>query len=549
MQRPTLAKRVWLLFPLATVAFYFYGLNHLPFIGPDEPRYAEVAREMLMRGDPVTPTLGGHRWFEKPALLYWIVMSGFAAFGVSEWAARFGMACAGLLTSLVIYWLGRRTFGRADPSGAESRGAALWSAAALASSAGMIGFSRGVNYDILLALTLTATLACFFVSELEGDVRRRRWWLAGFYAATGASLLAKGLVGIVLPSGIIAAYFLLRRECPHRLARQSLLWGVPLALAVAAIWYVPVLLKHGWPFIDQFFIQHHFQRFASNKYHHPQRFYYYVPILLMFAFPWTACLATALVSGVRRVTLPCAQGDVARLRVFALAWCLVPVLFFTFSQSKLPGYILPALPGAALLVGDQLVRFLRGEGGKVTMCLTGALLLALGIGVLIYVARTGYLQTSCAIIIAAPLVVAGALVLFLARTARARIVLTASAVFITVGLTIHCAAGRLGESESAHNLLQQADARGYASAPVYHMYTMEYTTVYYAAGRLAYEADGEPVRYEGAAQVAEAAERHGGAILVLIHSGYEQQLTEYKRIQTEVVGDNGTVTLVAVRPK
>ncbi|HEX8650521.1 MAG TPA: glycosyltransferase family 39 protein [Pyrinomonadaceae bacterium] len=548
MQRPTLAKRAWLLFPLATVAFYFYGLGHLPFIGPDEPRYAEVAREMFMRGDLVTPTLGGHEWFEKPALLYWIVMSGFAAFGVSEWAARFGMACAGLLTSLIIYWLVRRAFERADPAGAESRGVALGSATALASSAAMIGFSRGVNYDIILALTLTAALACFFVSELEGDVRRRRWWLAGFYAVMGAALLAKGLVGIVLPAGIIAAYFLMRRERPHRVARLSLLWGVPLALAVAAIWYVPVTLKHGWPFIDQFFIQHHFQRFVSNKYHHPHRFYYYVPVLLMLAFPWTAFLATALVSGVRRGTLR-AQGVEARLRVFALAWCLVPVIFFSFSQSKLPGYILPALPGAALLVGDQLALFLRGEGGKVTMRLTGALLLLIGTGAVVYVLRTGYLQTSCAIIIAMPLVIAGAFVLFLARMARARIVLTASAMFVAVVLTIHCAAWHVGESESAYNLLQQADARGYASAPVYHMYTMDYTTVYYAAGRLAYGADGEPVRYEGAAQVAEEAERRGGPILVLIHSKYAEQLTEYKRIQTEVIGDNGTVTLVAVRPR
>ncbi|HUQ32577.1 MAG TPA: hypothetical protein VM095_10685, partial [Pyrinomonadaceae bacterium] len=88
----TLAKRAGLLFFLAVAAFYLYGLGHLPLLGPDEPRYAEVAREMYLRGDWVTPTLGGHTWFEKPALLYWMMMASYHFFGVSEWAARLGPA-------------------------------------------------------------------------------------------------------------------------------------------------------------------------------------------------------------------------------------------------------------------------------------------------------------------------------------------------------------------------------------------------------------------------------------------------------------------------
>src|SRR4051812_33489535 len=99
--------RVWPLFLLAAALFYFYGLGHLPLLGPDEPRYAEVAREMFVRGDFVTPTLGDHTWFEKPALLYWMMMAGYRFFGVSEWAARLGPALAGLLTALLIYWAGR----------------------------------------------------------------------------------------------------------------------------------------------------------------------------------------------------------------------------------------------------------------------------------------------------------------------------------------------------------------------------------------------------------------------------------------------------------
>ncbi|HEX8097465.1 MAG TPA: glycosyltransferase family 39 protein, partial [Pyrinomonadaceae bacterium] len=108
MQGSGLAKRVWLLLVFAATVFYFYGLGRIPLLGADEPRYAEVAREMLVRRDPVTPTLGGHNWFEKPALLYWMMMAAFNAFGVSEWAARVGSACSGLLCGLLVYRVARR---------------------------------------------------------------------------------------------------------------------------------------------------------------------------------------------------------------------------------------------------------------------------------------------------------------------------------------------------------------------------------------------------------------------------------------------------------
>jgi 4-amino-4-deoxy-L-arabinose transferase-like glycosyltransferase len=94
----TLAKRVWILLFLAVIAVYFYGLGHLPLVGPDEPRYAQVAREMYQRADLITPTLGSHTWFEKPALLYWMMIAAFRAFGVSETTARIGSAVSGLLT-------------------------------------------------------------------------------------------------------------------------------------------------------------------------------------------------------------------------------------------------------------------------------------------------------------------------------------------------------------------------------------------------------------------------------------------------------------------
>ena len=107
MQPSALAKRLYILLFIVVIVFYFYGLGSLPLLGPDEPRYAQVAREMFLRGDPITPTLGGHTWFEKPALLYWMITASFGIFGVSEWSARLGPAVCGLLTIAAVWYVAR----------------------------------------------------------------------------------------------------------------------------------------------------------------------------------------------------------------------------------------------------------------------------------------------------------------------------------------------------------------------------------------------------------------------------------------------------------
>jgi 4-amino-4-deoxy-L-arabinose transferase-like glycosyltransferase len=559
-----LARRVWPLFFIAAVAFYLYGSGGLPLVGPDEPRYAQVAREMFMRGDMVTPTLGGHTWFEKPALLYWMLMASFSAFGINEWAARLGPACAGLLSILAVYWMGRRverasvdegTTARrgsaadADEAGraVDARALGLWSALALASSAGLIFFSRAVSFDVIVTWTTTASLACFFVSELEGFEKRRRWLLAAFYAFVGASLLAKGLIGIVIPGGVIGAYLLLRRRWPDKSLLTSLLWGLPLALVVAALWYGPVIEHNGWKFVDEFFIQHHFARYVSNKYRHPGPIYYYLPTILFLALPWPAFLLSAL-ARVRRWDWR-GTDALSRFRLFALAWLIVPIAFFSVSGSKLPGYILPALPGAALLVGEQLSRIVRGEGRTVAIRLTGVLLVALAVGGMIYAQRTAYISMSCAAQVVGPLFIAGLLSLLLAHLRRLCLITTAGAMFLSVALAVNCAAAVIGQRESTRQLLQQASARGLGAAPVCGLYVIERTSEFYAAERVMRDANGEVQRFEGAAQVLEAARRSGGTILVFVPVDGLAQLTEYALVEADVIGDNGTVALVAVKSR
>jgi 4-amino-4-deoxy-L-arabinose transferase-like glycosyltransferase len=547
LQRSTLAKRAWLLFFLAASALYLYGTGRLPLIGPDEPRYAQIAREMLARGDLITPTLGGHPWFEKPALLYWMIMAAFRAFGVSEWAARLGPVCCGLLTAIFIYLAGRSVEKKSEPKDGEVQGFGLWSGAALLSSTGMIVFSRAASFDVVVTMTIAAALACFIMSEVETVEKTRHLLLAGFYASVGLSLLAKGLIGIIIPAGVVFIYFLLRREWPRRTVLWSLLWGVPLALLVAATWYGPVTWRHGWTFIDQFIIQHHFARYLSNKYRHPQPFYFYPPILALFALPWTAFLIAAL-ARVRRWKWRAADDALSRTRFFALAWMVLPVAFFSLSGSKLPGYILPALPGAALLIGERLAAYARGEGreGARAMRATGATLLLLGAAIVVYLTRVNHISFANTLAVALPLMLVGLFATVRPGLRRWCAVLVVSATFFATALAINFVMDEGARSESVRDLILEASRRGYASAPVYEFYTVERTAEFYAADRLERDASGEIRWFNGAAEIADAARERGGTALVIVPLDGVKQLTDYGVLETEIIGDNGHVALVRV---
>lgn len=553
MQRFTPAKRAWLLFVLLAAPAYLYGLGNFPFVGPDEPRYAAVAREMFMRADWVTPTLGGHTWFEKPALPYWTMAAGYAVFGAREWSARLGFALMGMLTVLTICWMGRRAEEAAavDEAGGKSgheglRWLALSSGVAAASSAGLLLFSHGVNFDIPLTCTTTIALASLFAAELETEKRRRLGFLGGFYCGMGAALLAKGLIGFILTFGVAGLYYLLRRAWPRREILLSPLWGLPLALLVASVWYGPVMARHGWAFVDEFFIQHHFARYTSNKYHHPQPFYFYLPVILLMALPWTPQLLAALFnvrpSEWRATTAP------GKWRTFALAWLIMPVLFFSASGSKLPGYILPALPGALMLVGERLAHELRrGQGGTRLLRASGVLVMLLGLGLVIYVRQAGFPVMTCAIIGALPLITGGLIALFLSRKFGTGVAAIVCSMFLMIVIGLGCGIEGISRRISSAHALEEAARRGYKDAPVYHLHTIERTAEYYAAGRLAYGADGEPLRYEGATQVEQAARERMGTILVIVPTEHSWQLTTYAPLETEVIEDNGQFALIAVR--
>jgi 4-amino-4-deoxy-L-arabinose transferase-like glycosyltransferase len=303
--------------------------------------------------------------------------------------------------------------------------------------------------------------------------------------------------------------------------------------------------RHGWTFVDQFIIQHHFARFATNKYHHPAPFYFYLPVLALLALPWTGQLLAAFNSA-RRWNW-CGEAPLDRLRVFALAWVVMPLIFFSFSGSKLTAYILPVMPAVALLSGERLTCFLRVERGDQVMRFTGILLIALASVGGWYSLHQLHLSSLCLAATLLPLVVAGVAALLRPQMRKLLYVLIPLATFAAAAVAINCAAPVAARMESVRDLLTAANARGYGAMRVVQLHNIERTAEFYATGRLNYGPDGEPIKLESVTQVADVARHNGGVVLCFVPTAYESQLTSYQKIQAEVVAGNARVSLVMVR--
>jgi 4-amino-4-deoxy-L-arabinose transferase-like glycosyltransferase len=330
---------------------FFFGLAHFGLIGADEPRYAQVAREMLARRDWITPTLGGEPWLEKPPLYYWQAMLAYSMFGVSDWAARLPSAFDATLLVLAVYFFLRRF-----RPGSELDGALI-----TASCAGIIGYARAASMDMPLAATFTiAMLAWWAWRESTNKI-----YLASFYAFIALGMLAKGPVAPFLALIVILLYSLAIREFTPV---WKTLWlpGILLFCAISLPWYFAVQMRNPG-FFREFIVQHNLERFSTNLYHHTEPVWYYLPVTALALIPWTVFTIVALVQSARKWRsrqdhTGQGQPNYEHLfKIFAACWFLVPLIFFSLSQSKLPGYILPALPAGGLLLADYLRKRLRQD--------------------------------------------------------------------------------------------------------------------------------------------------------------------------------------------
>ncbi len=355
-------------FLICSLFFLLYGLtpilggDGLGLVGADEPRYAQIAHEMLDRFDSahtlkgrlaacVTPYLYGRPWLEKPALYYWRAMFVFQEFGVHDWSARLPSTSFAFIMSALIY-LHMRRF---------RRGGHLDAALITVACAGIIGFARGASTDMQMAAPLAIGLLGWY-AWYETD---SKFWLFDIYFFTGIATLAKGPVAPFLAMMIIASFAALRRE--WSIIRRSFWWpGVLLYFAIVLPWFIAV--QHENPtFFREFFLEHNLERFATNRYQHEQPFWYYLVVIVLAAMPWTVIAIRALIDGIQtsvaewrlrhasaRRRKPNRPGDA--FPEFLVIWAFIPVIFFSFSASKLPGYILPSIPPITILTGDYLFR-------------------------------------------------------------------------------------------------------------------------------------------------------------------------------------------------
>ncbi len=337
---------------------FFYGLGAFGLVGADEPRYAQVAREMLDRSDWVTPTLEGKAWLEKPVLYYWQAMLSFRATGVSDRAARLPAAIDAALLIAGIYCFLRRF-----RPGSELDGALI-----AASCAGVVIFAHAATTDMPLAATFSLALLAWFAWHES----QRRIYLASAYAFLALGTLAKGPVAPALAAVVVVLFAAVKGDWR---ALQRTLWipGMALYLAVALPWYAAVQMRNP-EFFRFFILEHNLARFSQDAYHHRQPFWFYLPVFLLAMMPWALVLALA---AAERIRLIWAEGKEAfsspedSWPLFLFIWMLVPILFFSASQSKLPGYILPAVPAGALLVAEYLatregVKPFNAEGAEVS---------------------------------------------------------------------------------------------------------------------------------------------------------------------------------------
>lgn len=310
------------------IALYLLPIGDRGLIGPDEPRYASISREMAESGDWVTPRLWGEAWFEKPAMLFWMGGLGYGA-GLESYT-RVPVALLSLGFLAFFFWRVRAHFD------AET---AVTATCLLATSTGWIAYSDAGVFDAPLTAFTSAALLCL-LPWASAQGRSGRAEIAAFGALLGLGVLSKGLVALVV-AAIAAVPVLVRR--PRALL--DLLGPAPLgAFCLACLpWYAACYWANGQAFIDEFIVRHHFERFVSSSLQHVQPWWFYLPVLALFLLPWTP-LALSL----RWETV--AAGTSRR---FLACWALGPLLLFSVAVNKLPGYILPSLPPLAILLAIQ----------------------------------------------------------------------------------------------------------------------------------------------------------------------------------------------------
>lgn len=338
-QSSTLNPASILILVLVYALLWFGTLNYRHLIPSDEGRYAEIAREMLVTGDWVTPRYNGYKYFEKPPLQIWATATAFNLFGIGDWQARLWTALTGFLTIVFIGFTGARIY---------SARAGWLAAIALASSPMWVIGGHINSLDMGLSAFLVAALCSLLLAQTSHNSSDTRKWMWACWAFMALATLSKGVIGLAIPGMVFIVYSITAWDWKIW-KRLHIISGTILFLAITAPWFVLVAQRNP-EFLEFFFIHEHLQRFTQTAHSRTGPIYYFIPLLLLGFLPWIAQTPGAITQAWRE-----------RNREFSSGWLLtcwfaVIMGFFSVSQSKLPGYIIPVFPALAILVGHCLDR-------------------------------------------------------------------------------------------------------------------------------------------------------------------------------------------------
>ena len=362
------------------ITLYMLNLGLWDLWNPDEPRYAQVAREMVTGGNWVLMHANGERYVDKPPLFFWLIaFSSFLWQGLTSFSARFPSALLGMLTVLLTFVLGRRLY---------SGRTGFLSALVLATSIEFAYLSTRANIDATLTFFTTASLLIFLhwyqhdKMKRSGEKDKRSLSIYGFYAGMALATLTKGPVGFILPLLVSLVYLFLEKDWVA-LKRMRLLTGMILCFGMILSWYVLAALKGGQSFIDETLLHHTLDRFAKGSSHARPFYYYFVNFPADF-MPWVLFLPGAIVFGLSK-----REEGISKGFLFLLVWFVSIFLFFTFSKGKRELYLLPLYPAAALIVGRYWEEYLSGESLAsfqkiwITVPIYALMILLLGMGVVL----------------------------------------------------------------------------------------------------------------------------------------------------------------------
>jgi 4-amino-4-deoxy-L-arabinose transferase-like glycosyltransferase len=349
------------------LASAWFSISGRVLLNPDEGRYAEIPREMVASGDWLTPRLNDLKYFEKPPLQYWATAVAYRIFGVHEFTSRLWCGLAGLGCIALTCFVGARLFNTRIGILAALLLAGSWMHSAL---------GHFNTLDMGLSFFLNASLGAFLLAQNSslGSKSERNWMLVAWTMAA-LGLLSKGLIAIVLPGLTLIAYGLVARS-GSTWRRLHVLPGSILFTAIGAPWFIAVSIVNT-EFLQFFFLREHLQRFFTQIHDRVQPWWFFLPLLIVGTLPWATLVPPAFVAIWRARITDRSRAHSFNPLLFVSLWVVVIVVFFSLSQSKLPPYILPVMPGLALIaakhVADISLRRLTAHAGYVAVLVASSM--------------------------------------------------------------------------------------------------------------------------------------------------------------------------------